>query len=269
MAMAKNTLTNQCPVDIVGHYEEFIDMKSEENFEERYRGKEDYYHASGIGMCSRKLYYQTVMKAEITNPSNSKAKRIMRLGSVLHEDIQDSLIYINNIYNCKDISLHKEKLIHKKKVKFHIEKEIIIESLKVRGFYDCVAEQNDLVYLLDFKTIGSYPYKLKFGRNPSPNSSIHQELQLGTYGYAVRKEFGRLDGMYLYYYNKDTSVLRPKPVPLSYVDMAYNYWVGIKQEHAQGLPPIREGTSPVQTWTCNYCEYADLCGSPFKSKSVK
>ena len=193
----------------------------------------------------------------------------MRLGSVLHEDIQDSLIYINNIYNCKDISSQKEKLIHKKKVKFHIEKEIVIEGLKVRGFYDCVAEQGDRVYLLDFKTIGSYPYKLKFGRNPAQNNSIHQELQLGTYGYAVREEFGRLDGMYLYYYNKDTSVLRPQSVSLSYVDLAYNYWFGVNQEHSQGLPPIKEGTSPTQTWTCNYCEYADLCGSPFKSKSIK
>ena len=55
------------------------------------------------------------------------------------------------------------------------------------------------IFLYDLKTIGSYPYKLKFGRNPERNQSIHQELQLGTYGLAVLEKFGRLDGMYLLY----------------------------------------------------------------------
>ena len=262
--MAKK-LVDKCPVDIESYYSEYIDIKNQENTDSRYVGKEKYYHASGIGTCSRKLYYQSVEQAKPTNLPDDKSKRIMRLGSVVHEDIQDALIYIYN-----NILLHKEKNNLKKKVKFHIEKEIIIEQLNVRGFYDCVVEQSDFgmdkVYLLDFKTIGSYPYKLKFGKNQNPNPSIHQELQLGTYGYAVKKEFGQLDGMYLYYYNKDTSVLRPQPVPLSYVDLAYNYWYGINQEHQKGLPPIREGTSPVQKWSCNYCEFADLCGSPFKTK---
>ena len=77
----------------------------------------------------------------------------------------------------------------------YIEKELIIDKIKVRGFADLIVEMEDgYIFLYDFKSIGSYPYKLKFGRKKEDKPLTH-ELQLATYGIAVEKEFGRLDGL--------------------------------------------------------------------------
>ena len=46
------------PIDIEGIYEEYINEKQEENRIKRYKGNESWYHASGSGSCSRKLYFE-------------------------------------------------------------------------------------------------------------------------------------------------------------------------------------------------------------------
>ena len=38
-------------------YHEYLVHQNELNREERYEGNEDWYHASGAGLCSRKLYF--------------------------------------------------------------------------------------------------------------------------------------------------------------------------------------------------------------------
>ena len=87
----------------------------------------------------------------------------------------------------------------------------------------------------------------------------HHELQLCTYGYAVKKEFGRLDGMFLVYYNKDTSTMRQVPVDLSYTEKAIQFWKEVNSEHKLGMPRFEKGLSPVESWECNYCQFQDLC----------
>ena len=47
-----------------------------------------YYKPSSSGMCSRKIFYETIEKADRTNESSKRGKRIMRLGTIIHEDIQ-------------------------------------------------------------------------------------------------------------------------------------------------------------------------------------
>ena len=60
------------PIDIESIYKDYIDVKQEENRLERYEGNEHWYHASGAGSCSRKLYFESVEKVEPTNPIDSK-----------------------------------------------------------------------------------------------------------------------------------------------------------------------------------------------------
>ena len=112
---------------------------------------------------------------------------------------------------------------NKEKETFHVEGNIEIKELNVRGHYDAVYE-GDNVYLFDFKTIANWSYSKKFGKSKDFDPSIHQELQLGTYGYAIQEEFGRLDGMYLVYYNKDNSSMNSKEIPKTFVNRAYNFW---------------------------------------------
>ena len=110
-------------IDIAKIYSQYMDAKQEENRKERYEGMEDYYHASGAGFCSRKLYYQSIEKAKETNKPNAKSSRIMRLGTIVHNDFEEALSLYNNIiynkliYNNNKESKKKTK-IKEKPVKF-------------------------------------------------------------------------------------------------------------------------------------------------------
>ena len=258
----------ESPIDIEGIYKDYTDSKQEENRKERYEGNEHWYHASGAGSCSRKLYFESVEKAEPSNPIDTRTMRLLRLGNVVHEDIQNSLTHVRNstIYSTSNSTVDIEKENKNKEKEFHVEGEVKIEELNVRGFYDIVVKDNERpeqpVYLYDIKTCGGWSWKMKFGRNKQVNTSIHYELQLGTYGYAIKEKFGRLDGMYLYYYNKDNSDMRSVKVPLTYVSRAYLFWKNINDEHKQGLPDFRVGVSPVQRWQCNYCQFRSHCNPP-------
>ena len=256
-------MTENSPVNIVDIYQAYTKKLNDDNYEKRYKDKEHWYHASGAGSCSRKLYYQSVLKIEPTNQIEPRAMRLLRLGTMVHNDFEEAL----HMYNTsKYILLSEEKVINNKEkedIQFLTEGEIIIDELNVRGFYDIVAKEGDKsVYLYDLKTCASYSWKLKFGRTSNFNTSINYELQLGTYGLAVQEQFGRLDGMYLYYYNKDNSDMRPVSVPLLYTSRAYAFWKNVNDEHKLGLPELRKGISPVQNWECKYCQFNSACNPP-------
>tara|TARA_R100001594_G_scaffold6140_5_gene17949 strand:- start:295 stop:1083 length:789 start_codon:yes stop_codon:yes gene_type:complete len=260
-------LSKNSPIDIEAIYEQYIDEKQEENRAKRYKGNEHWYHASGAGSCSRKLYFESVEKIEPTNPLDSRTKRLLKLGNIVHDDIQSSLTHAhyNKVLNNKVLNTEKEINNKEKDIDFHVEGELTIPELNVRGFYDIIVDdkiEDRKVYLYDIKTCGGYAWKMKFGRNKKLDPSTHYELQLGTYGYAAKEKFGQLDGMYLYYYNKDTSAMRCVEVPLTFVSRAYLFWRNLNDEHKMGLPEFRVGISPVQKWQCNYCQFKDHCNPP-------
>ena len=256
-------------------YHEYLTYKNEENRKNRYIGNEDWYHASGAGLCSRKLYYESVEKAKPTNPPNKKSLRIMGLGTIVHEEIQNALRYYNNIYNNishdtkekKEISTYKKKSGEFEDVKFIIEGEVTIPSFKVRGFFDVFSQDfsasstEPINSLIDIKTIGSFAWGKRFSKTKPIESGQHY-LQLGTYGLALKEQYGTIDKMSLLYYNKDNSTMRESIVPLFYMDQAKRYWHAINEEHAKGLPQFKRGTSPVHDWVCNYCQFKDHCKPP-------
>ena len=123
------------------------------------------------------------------------------------------------------------------------------------------SETEPLVKLHDIKTIGTFQWSKRFSKT-NPVESGHHYLQLGTYGLAIKEQYGNLDGMSLLYYNKDNSTMRESVVPLTYIDQARRYWHVINEEHSKGLPIFKLGTSPVQKWVCNYCQFKDHCNPP-------
>ena len=260
------------PTDIEGIYNSYLDELQEKNRKERYEGMESWYHASGAGSCSRKLYFESVEQIKPTGIFDERTKRLLQLGNLIHDDVQKSLTQAHALHrdNNKDISIDntqlKKEINNKEKdIEFLVEGEVKIEELNVRGFYDIVAKHTDngkRVYLYDIKTCGAWSWKMKFGRKKTLNPSIHYELQLGTYGYALKQQFGQLDGMFLYYYNKDDSKMKCVEVPLTYISRAYLFWKNINDEHKQGLPQFRTGVSPVQKWQCNYCQFKEHCNPP-------
>ena len=141
-----------------------------------------------------------------------------------------------------------------------IEHPLDIPELNVKGLADIVVElESGEVYVYDIKTIGSWSWRFKFGRKKESKPSIHQELQLGSYGYGIKEEFGRCDGLFLLYYNKDNSDVRQLEVDLEFIDQSYNFWVRVQHLHTDGLPFLQDGESPVMEWECKYCQYKDIC----------
>ena len=144
-----------------------------------------------------------------------------------------------------------------------IEKEIALEDLNVRGFADLVIYTEDnKVYLYDIKSINAWTYRMKFGKAAKANpgsGSIHQELQLATYGIALEREHMKIDGMYILYYNKDTSNMKQIEVHKDRISDAISFWRQQIENHKNGLPPLEEGVSPVMEWECRYCEYLSKC----------
>ena len=137
---------------------------------------------------------------------------------------------------------------------------IDVPELNVKGFADIVVElESGEIYVYDIKTIGSWSWRFKFGRKKESKPSIHQELQLGSYGYGIKEEFGRCDGLFLLYYNKDNSDVRQLEVDLEFIDQSYNFWVRVQHLHTDGLPFLQDGESPVMEWECKYCQYKDIC----------
>ena len=253
---------------IGGVYAHFLRKENQKNTNERYVGREHFYHASGTGMCSRKLYFQSVDKVKPTNLANNASMRKMRVGTLLHEDIQNSLLLYNNIYsnitnniNGKNITIKNSEEIENPSSVYEVEGEIIIEELSVRGFFDVVQNDGLGVILYDIKTAADYSFRKVFNTD-KPYTMKHQELQLSTYGYGVKEKYGRLDGMYLLYYNKNTSVMKYKQVPLSMLNSAYMFWANINKQHSVGLPNFEDGVSPVMKWECDYCEFKDHCSPP-------
>ena len=84
------------PIDIEGIYRDYLDEKQELNRKERYEGNKHWYHASGAGSCSRKLYFESVEMIEPTNSIDDRTKRLLSLGNLVHEDIQNSLTRTRN-----------------------------------------------------------------------------------------------------------------------------------------------------------------------------
>ena len=243
-------------------YDHYIELANDKNRKDRYKGKEEYYHASSAFSCRRKLYFETVLVSDNTNPPKSISLRKMRLGTIFHSEMEKCFDYYSNfcILYTKDINSNIKYTIPSTTFKVYQEKEIVIESVNVRGHYDLVLEMDSgEVYLFDYKTMGSYPWKLKFGRDKAPPKNLRYEFQLGTYGYAIKKQFGRLDGMFLVYYNKDTSVMKQIPVDLSFTDKAIQFWKEVNSEHKFGMPKFEKGLSPVESWECSYCQFQDLC----------
>jgi CRISPR/Cas system-associated exonuclease Cas4 (RecB family) len=237
------------PIDVEQLWNSHIENKNELNRKERYEGNEHWFHGSAAGKCVRKIYYESVLKIKPTNKNSNKGNRILRVGTVLHDEFQDAVLKgFNNIYN----NIYN----------IYIEKEHLIQNLNVRGFSDLIIEK-DGVFLYDFKTIGGFPYKIRFEFMPKYTQNDLNEMQLATYGLSVKEEFGRLDGMYLTFLNKDTMDMRTIEVNKSYLDKAKKYWENVNKIVEKGLPPLDYVNSPAYKWECKWkngcCPFYERC----------
>ena len=82
------------PFDIESIYNNYIKSQSDskrKELKEKYPKQGISYRASSSGMCSRKLYYESVLRLTPTEQINDKTMRVFRLGDLVHTDIQQAL----------------------------------------------------------------------------------------------------------------------------------------------------------------------------------
>lgn len=239
--------------DIVATYSALLDTENQERSH-----KQEHYHASSAGMCIRKHYF-AVTEGVKQNPPDESSLRRLRLGTIVHTDIQRSFLPpLNNPPN-KDTYL--------------IEQSIYIKELNVSGridFYNKETKQ-----LTDLKTIGGYKWQKLFGRYGDTSSVENYKMQLGTYAAGIEETLGLpVEQLFLLFYklgDPKASDMRSLEVPLEYKQKALDYWGEVNRLSGDGPPPIKIGSSPVESWECSpkWCPFFEHCGGGLKPELLE
>ena len=231
----------------------YADWLSEKNAKnrEKYEDFKGTFSASSAGNCFRKQYLKS---KGIDEPAlEDRVMRLLRLGTIVHEDIQESL---NHYFRHTDT-----------KLKLYIEHQIKIHELNVVGHLDAAIydKENEHIRLYDIKTSASYKWRMKFGRKREKNGSVNYNLQIGTYAFGLGEELKTTDiDMNLLWYNKDTSAVREEAIDQEWISNAIEYWEelndtleGVKSENGNELIPGSYGV-PMMNWECRYCGFKDI-----------
>ena len=215
--------------DIVKYYNDYLITKNEQNRLARYKGMEKWFHASSAGNCHLKHLFGTL---GITgdDKTEDRSRRLMRLGTLVHEDIQASLSpeLWNEITMVKMDAIDEiaaPKLIQGNDLL--IEHEVKLPMFNVRGFLDIadINHKDKVLEVFDIKTTASYKWSFIVGRKRDENPNVMDELQIATYGLGLAQEYPGYDiHMYLLYYKKDDSMFREKIVGTNYLAYAAEYW---------------------------------------------
>jgi CRISPR/Cas system-associated exonuclease Cas4 (RecB family) len=244
-------------LNIESIYATYLNIKQEKN-KEKYKNYKGWHSASQAGSCFKKLALRAEGKVE--PPMDNRVMRLLRLGTIVHSDIENSI---------KDYMEASEE--YKKSVNtIYTEKRVEIPEFKVLGHLDIAIESettsgNKFAKVVDVKTCGSYPWKMKFGRKPDPNANTNYNLQLSTYAYAFAEEQGiYIDDieMSLFWYNKDTSAIKEVMVSNDWIEKALEYWEDLRDytDDIESSDELTVGSYgvPMANWECRYCSFKDI-----------
>ena len=261
-------------IEIIEVYNDWLDHNQEQRKKE-FKHLKKYFSASSAGSCYKKNIFKLFGFQE--KEIEKRSKRLLRLGTIIHEDFEKAMEhYIKT--RSDDVSDDYE---------FFIEKEIFLDKYNVAGHLDLAIldKKRQKLIVYDYKTKGSYPWKLQFGRNPKPKTMFNYEMQLATYAMGMSKTEGAGTGveMALIYYNKDTSVMKQVNVEETYAEMAREYWETLNEwndmleslhfymarvkedfneaaNQINNLMPREEMVGiPFENWECRYCPLDHIC----------
>ena len=243
------TKVKEVLLDIEIAYHNWLKKLNEINGNTRYQQKPPSLGASSAGLCNLKHYFK--LKGAHKIPSTYKDMSKMRLGTLVHEDIQQALQYY---FDGKVMS------------------EISIQYNKVKGHLDVVVEiDKDTCVLIDIKTMNAYGWSKKYGRNKLPDTATWNKMQVATYALGLVSCYGyKTVHMYLLNYSKNTSLMRFEPVSDEYIDRAIEYWENLDTLLEKWLRTKPEDMkwnniqAPMHKWECKYCEYSMYCPKEIK-----
>ena len=226
------------------------------------------FHASSAGSCFRKQMYSYYDFPQDTK--DDKSYRVLRLGTIVHEDIENALI-------------HYGQQTHDGRI--YIEHEVEIEPLNLVGTFDVgemIKDRGNITFnLYDIKTAALFTWSKKFAReiiNRDPKVDMNYKMQLGTYALAMNEKHD-LDkiNMYLVWYRKNDSFVRETLVNNKWIDKALEYWTEVneileesgKKFEEDLTPGIYPGVPARPEWECGYCPYYSICPSDLADKRRK
>ena len=246
-------------LDIEAIYDNYLDYKIVKE-KERRKKRGYWFSASTAGNCFKKQKFAIDKTDE--KPLDQRVKRLLRLGTLVHKDFE---LAINQFMDDPDSEYATSGDT------IHTEYEVEIPGIRVKGRLDNVLISDNVAYISDIKTMGTYPWRKKFGKLENRDeSNINYNLQLGTYALGI-SEKENVDYVFLNidYYNKDNSSMKSVEVEPEWAGRALKYWKDCNEAiKGELIPAVTEGV-PFQEWECNYCAYSYVCDSPYiKEKRV-
>ena len=240
-------------IDIEHIYDLYLQLEEAIN-KEKHKTEKGTFRASSAGQCYKKQWY--MQQDTEGTPLDPKSRRLLRLGTIVHKDLE------------KAMKCHSSNSSPMSKIEINPEHKVLIDELGVTGTADLVVYDgnNNKAKVYDYKTAHSYKWKMMFGRDKIGKPSRNYELQIGTYGLGVAKEY-ELDEydieLFIVYYKKDDSLMRSISVNNIWMHNASDYWMDLKEtlDEVHGASDIpRESTNvPMESWECKYCQFETIC----------
>jgi len=236
-------------LDIEQVYHSFLQSEQDEN-QKKYKGVETWFGASSAGSCYRKQLHKA--RGDDRKELKPRNMRLLRLGTIVHNDLE--------------LAVNKYMEDNKPdNLKILLEHRIELEDLNVLGHLDlCTYREVDgqisNVEVWDYKTAGSYKWRLKYGRGAVNKIDRRYAMQVATYGMGICNELQVSTAtLGLLWYNKDTSTVRKEYIPDIWFDEAYEYWTDLYEIYEETESPedleVGDVGVPFENWECKYCNY--------------
>jgi CRISPR/Cas system-associated exonuclease Cas4 (RecB family) len=230
-------------INIENIYHDYL-LEEGDKHKEKYTKFKGWYSASSAGSCHRKQWYKINGYEE--SPYEIRPLRVMRLGTLVHKDLEQAIIGYNNKHKIDDVTVYSEHRIE-------------LPNINVVGHLDLAVDTEDKLFVYDLKTAHSFKWKKVFGRNIDPNPSVNYQLQLGTYALGLLTELDKEKSdveMGLIWYRKDDSMMKIQTIDKEWIQNAFYYWIELNESiDEEGKPEIGSYNTPVYNWECKYCNY--------------
>ena len=136
--------------EIYNDYLTEIELDNKELYKKKNPNK--YYRASAAGHCFKKHWYS--INGYEGKGMDDRSKRLLRLGTIVHEDIQKAIeLYQEQQFMYDNLPSKNEEVFSQEyNINFKTEYQIIIESLNVMGSADIVVlDSENTATVLDIK----------------------------------------------------------------------------------------------------------------------
>jgi len=239
---------------LVSYYDSFLREKQSEH-KNKYKGFEGFFSASTAGSCFKKQYYN--VNGYKGSDLKSNIMRLLRLGTLIHQDFADSMEKYRNKIESDGFELF-------------VEHKIILEEYNVVGHLDLgiYSKEENTMYITDIKSSAAYKWQRTFGRKYKTVASVNYYLQLATYALGLLKQLkDKPDNieLSLTWYKKDDSMVRAQKINNEWMEEAKEYWINLNKvlkDYENEEIPIglklensNKTVVPIEHWECRYCPY--------------